>query len=166
MVGTPARKTVNQPRVAMESENYGLVCREDRVELAHGKSVRMFFRRLILHKVDDIYDTNLQLRGVMTKEIHGGQGFQRGHVTTASHDDIGIAALIAARPVPNADAGGAMPDGLFHREPYRRWLLAGDDDIYTVAAAKAVIGDAQQAICVRWQIDTNNFGFLVHDVVD
>jgi len=61
MVGAPVREAVNQPRVAMESENYGLSV----VKIAsnwHGKPVRMFLRRLNLHKVDDIDDTKLQFR--------------------------------------------------------------------------------------------------------
>ena len=122
MVGAPVSEAVNQPRVAVKAKMMGLSV----VKIASNWSweVRADVpRRLNLHRFDDIDHPNLQLRSVMTKKIHGGEGLERGHVAAAGHDDIGLAAVIAARPVPNADACGAMPDGLFHREPLRRRLL-------------------------------------------
>ena len=45
-------------------------------------------------------------------------------------------------------------------------LLAGDNDVDVIATAQAVVGDRQQAVGVGRQIDANNLGFLVDDVVD
>ena len=45
-------------------------------------------------------------------------------------------------------------------------LLAGDDEVDVVPAAQAVISDRQQAIGVRRQIDADDLGLLVDDMVD
>ena len=65
-----------------------------------------------------------------------------------------------------ADPGRAVRDGLLHRQPLRRRLFAGDDDVDVVAAAQAVIGHAQQAVGVRRQVDADDSGLLVDDVID
>ena len=59
-----------------------------------------------------------------------------------------------------------MFDGLVHREPLRRGLLAGDNDVDVVAAAQAVIGHRQQAIGIRRQIDADDLRLLVDDMVN
>lgn len=59
-----------------------------------------------------------------------------------------------------------MAHGLFHRQPLRAWLLASDDDIDVVAAAQTVIGNGQQRVGIRRQIDTHDFRLLVDDVID
>ena len=53
-----------------------------------------------------------------------------------------------------------------HRQPLRRRLLAGDDDVDVVAAAQAVVGDREQAVGVGRQVDADDLGLLVDDVVD
>jgi len=59
-----------------------------------------------------------------------------------------------------------MLDRGFHAEVLRRRLLAGDDDVDVIAAAKAVIRDRQQTIGVRRKIDANDVRLFIHDVVD
>ena len=59
-----------------------------------------------------------------------------------------------------------MLDRLVHRQPLRRRLLAGDDDVDVVAAAQAVVGHRQQAVGVGRQVDADDLGLLVDDVVD
>ena len=59
-----------------------------------------------------------------------------------------------------------MLDGLVHRQPLRRRLLAGDDDVDVVAAAEAVVGDREQAVGVGRQVDADHLRLLVDDVVD
>jgi hypothetical protein len=41
---------------------------------------------------------------------------------------------------------GAVLDRRVHRQPLRRRLLAGDDDVDVVAAAQAVVGHRQQVL--------------------
>ena len=53
-----------------------------------------------------------------------------------------------------------------HRQVVERRLLAGDDDVDVVAAAQAVVGDREQAVGVRRQVDADDLGLLVDHVVD
>ena len=48
----------------------------------------------------------------------------------------------------------------------RRGLLARDDHIDAVISAKAMIGDPEQRIGIRWQIDADDIGLLVGDEID
>ena len=97
---------------------------------------------------------------------YGGQGLQGRHVTAAGHHDIGLAAPVVAGPLPDAEASLAVLDRVVHRQPLRCRLLAGDDDVDVVPAAQAVIGDRQQAVGVRRQVDADDLGLLVGNVVD
>jgi hypothetical protein len=57
-------------------------------------------------------------------------------------------------------------DRLVHGEPLGGRLLAGDDDVDLIAAAQAVVGDAEQAVGVGRQIDAHDLGLFVDHVVD
>ena len=102
----------------------------------------------------------------LPQQLDGGQGLQRRHVAAARHHHVRLAALIVARPLPDADAGGAVLDGGVHVEPLRRGLLAGDDDVHVVAAAQAVVGHREQRVRIGRQIDADDLRLLVHDVID
>ena len=123
-------------------------------------------RRLELHQVHDVDHADLQLRQVLAKQLDRRQRFQRRHVAAAGHDHVGLAPLVVAGPLPDAEARRAVLDRLVHRQPLRRGLLAGDDDVDVVAAAQAVVGDREQVVGVRRQVDPDDLGLLVDDVVD
>ena len=89
-----------------------------------------------------------------------GTSPQQAITTSGSHP------LSLLSPFPNADPRRAMLDGLIHREPLRRRLLAGHDDVHVVAAPQAVVGHGQQRVRVRRQIDADDLGLLVDDMVD
>ena len=108
------------------------------------QAVRVLAGRLQLHQVDDVDDAHLQLRQVLAEQLHGRQRLQRGHVAAAGHHHVGLAALVVAGPLPDADAGGAVLDRLVHRQPLRRRLLAGHDHVDVIAAAQAVVGHRQE----------------------
>ena len=59
-----------------------------------------------------------------------------------------------------------MPDGGIHIEPLQCRLFARHDHIHVVPAAQAVVGDGQQAVGVRRQIDAHHVRLLVHHVID
>ena len=124
----------------------GLSFGEQGVEVPVAQAVRVLARRLQLHQVHDVDDADLQLREVLAKQLDRGQRLQRGHVAAAGHDHVGLAALVVAGPVPDADAGGAVLDRLVHGQPLRRRLLAGHDHVDVVAAAQAVVGHREQVL--------------------
>src|SRR5690242_13732774 len=45
-------------------------------------------------------------------------------------------------------------------------MLAGNDDVDVVAAAKAMVGDTEQRVRIRRKIDADDLGLLVHDMID
>src|ERR1700730_8891438 len=101
-----------------------------------------------------------------SKEVDGGKGLQGRYVAAARQHDIGLAAMVIAGPLPDPEPGLAVLDRLLHRQPLRRRLLAGDNEIDVVPAAQAMVGDRQQTIGVGRQIDADDLGFLVDDMVD
>ena len=102
----------------------------------------------------------------MPQPVDRGQCFQRGNVAAAGHDDVGLAAVVVAGEVPDAEADGAMANGFVHGQPLRLRLLAGDDHVDVVAAAQAMVGDREQGVGVGRQIDADHLGLLVHHMVD
>jgi len=45
-------------------------------------------------------------------------------------------------------------------------MLSRDDDVDVVAAAQTMIHDRQQTVAVRRQIDADDFGLLIGDVIE
>ncbi len=59
-----------------------------------------------------------------------------------------------------------MLDRGIHIQILERGLLAGDNHVNVVAAAQAMVGDGQQAVCIGRKIDAHDAGFLVDYHVD
>ena len=126
----------------------------------------MLLLRLQRHQVDDIDEAHLQFRQVAAQQVDGGERLQRRHVARRRQDDVGLAVVVIAGPFPDADAGRAVLDRRVHAEPLQLRLLAGDDDVDEIARTQALVGDAQQGVGVRRQIDADDVRLLVHDMVD
>ena len=103
---------------------------------------------------------------MVSNEVRRGQSLEGRDVPRTRHNDVRLAALIAARPIPHADPSRAMCDGVVHGKVVERRLLAGHDHVDIVAAAKAVIHDREQGVGVRRQIHANDLSLLVDHVVD
>ena len=165
-VGAPVGEPVDQPWVAVEREDDVLVSREQRVVVLVAQAVRMLAAGLQSHQVDDVDDADPQLRQMLAQDRDSGEDLERRRVPAARHHHVGLAALVVAGPGPDADAFGAMDDRLLHGQPLRQGVLAGDHDVDVVPAAQAVVEDREQAVGVGREIDANDVGLLVDDVVD
>ena len=126
----------------------------------------MLALRLQLHQVYDIDDAHFQFGSVTAQQVDGGERLQCWHVAAAGHYDVRLVTPVVAGPFPNPKAGIAVLDRLVHGQPLRRRLLAGNDDIDEIAAAQAVVGHRKQTIGVGRQINADDFGLLVDDMVD
>src|SRR6476661_6044103 len=166
VVSAAVREAVDQPRVAVVGEDDGAVRGEERVELRVGEPVRMLALRLQAHQVDDVHDPDLELGQVLAEERGRGERLERRDVAAAREDDVGIVVAVGRRPLPDAEAAGAVHDRVVHREVVERRLLARDDHVHIVTAAQAVVGDGQERVRVRREIDADDLGLLVHHVVD
>ena len=98
--------------------------------------------------------------------LHRRKRFQGGDVSGAAHHHVGIAALVVARPFPNADPGRAVFDGRVHIEILERRLLPRHDHVDVVAAAETMVHDRQQRVGVGWKIDPNHVRLLIDHMVD
>ncbi len=148
----------------MEGEDHRFISGEHRVERMIVEAVRMFGLRLQHHQIDDIDHANADVGHDGSECHHRRHSLQRRHVTRASHDDIGIGLI--ARPFPDTGADGAVANRFVHAEPHPFGLLAGNDQVHIIAAAKAVVSYRQQAICVGRQIDARDISSLVGDMID
>ena len=99
----------------------------------------MFARGLQGHQIHHVDHADLQVRQILSQEVDCGEGLKRRNISAARHHHVRFAALIAAGPLPDAHAGGAVGDGRVHIQPLRRGLLADHDDIHIAAAAQAMI---------------------------
>jgi hypothetical protein len=136
-------------------ENDRLVGREEHVEIFVAQTVGVFAPWLELHQVNHVNHPDFPFRELLPQQLHRGQGLERRHVAGARHDHIRLAVLVVAGPRPDADAGGAMPDGSVQVEPLRRGLFPGNNHVHVVAAAQAVIRHGEQRVRVGRQIDTD-----------
>ena len=121
--------------------------------------------RLEAQQVDHVDHPHPQVRELAPQDRRRGDRLERRNIAGAAEHHVGLA--VAARgPLPDPDAAGAVRDRLLHRQVVERRLLAGDDHVDVVAAAQAVVGDRQQAVGVRRQVDPDDLRLLVDDVVD
>src|SRR5271166_3350745 len=115
----------------------------------------------------------IRLTTLMTRTFRSGACLRRrstaarvSSVGTSPHQAIRLAAHVVAGPLPDAEASLTVLDRLVHGQPLRSRLLARDHDVDVVAAAQAMVGNRKQAVSVRRQIDADDLGFLVDDMVD
>src|SRR5204862_3710831 len=62
--------------------------------------------------------------------------------------------------------GGAMFDCRIHIQPLRGGLLANHDYVDVIAAAQAMVSDGEERVRIRRQVDSDDLGLLVHDMID
>ena len=103
---------------------------------------------------------------MLAQQRRGGDRLERRDVPRARQHDVGLGAIVVRRPFPDPEPTRAVRDRVLHVQVVQRRLLAGDDHVDVVAGAQAVIGDRQQRVGVRRQVDADDLGLLVDDVVD
>ena len=106
-------------------------------------------------------------RQVLAEDADRGEHLQGGHVAGAGQHHVGLGAVaVAAGPFPDPRAPGAVQDRGVHVQPVLGRLLARDDHVDVVPAAQAVVGDRQQRVRVRRQVDPDHLGLLVDHMVN
>jgi hypothetical protein len=147
-------------------EDHRPVRGEDAVDLAVREPVRVLALVLQPHDVDDVDQPHLEVGQVPAQQVGRGHGLQRRHVTRAAEHDIGLVAVAAARPVPDAQSARAVGDGLIHGQPLWAGVLPRDDDVDVVPRAQAVVEGGEQRVRVGGQVGADDLGLLVEDMVD
>ena len=85
---------------------------------------------------------------MLAEQRGGGEGFLRDDVAAAGHDEVWFGAGVVRGPGPDAEALGAVGDGVVHVEVLEVELLVCDDGVDVVGGAEAVVHDAEEAIAV------------------
>src|SRR5579864_1242885 len=98
----------------------------------------MLARGLQFEEINHINESDLEVRKFLTQQRGRRQGLLRWNVSGGSHHEIRLAALVIAGPIPNANALGAMDDGLLHIQKLQVLLLVAHDHIYVILAAATV----------------------------
>ncbi len=166
VVGLLVGELVDERGIGVEVEDNGLIRGEEGLELALAEAMGMVGGGHETEEVDDVDEAQLKLRAVFAEDGGGGERLRGGDVAGAGDDGIGLLALVVRGEVPDADALGAVLDGLLHGEVLEVRGLIGDDDVDVVLAAEAVVANAQQAIRVGREIDAGDVGALVGDDVE
>ena len=163
----PVREAVDEPRVAVVGEDHRPVLGEDGVVLAVAESVRMLTLALETHQVDHVDDPDAQPGHALTDDGCRGEHLQRRDITRRCEDDVRflIRPLVPC-PFQDAQPPRAVFDRLRHRQPVRRRLLAGNDDVDIVHRTQTVIVGRQERVGVEGQVDAHHIRLLVHHVVD
>ena len=82
-----------------------------------------------IHNIDESY---LQIGEVLPQDRGRRKGLHRWYVAGTRHHCVGLFVVIAGRSIPDADAFGAVRDGIFHVEVLKMLLLIRDDDIHVI----------------------------------
>ena len=102
VVGAAVAEAVDEPGVAVVGEDDGLVLGEEGVEVGVRQAVGVLGTWLHLHQIDDVHDTDLQLRQALAQNRSGRQNLQRRHVSGTSSTTSGSAprSLLAHSQMP------------------------------------------------------------------
>ena len=132
---TAIGQLMNQRGVAVEREDDGLILGEQRVIIRIAQAVGMLAGGLELHQIHHIDDPHLDLRHILPEDRHRRQRFQCGGIAAAGHHHIRLLPCVIAGPLPDADALGAVLNGLLHGQPLGTGMLAGNQYIDIIPAA-------------------------------
>ena len=166
LAGPAVGQTVDEPGVGVEVEDDRRVRREKRLELSVRQPVRVLVFGISLNR-----STTLTNRTLMSGKCW------RSSAVAASDSIVGMSPQLAMT------TSGSVPWSLLAQSqmptPFVQWsiassmfryckvhLLVGDDDVDVVDAVEAMVGDRQQAVGVRRQVDAHHVGALVGDHVE
>ena len=148
LVAAAVGQLMHQGGIAVEGEDDGLVLGEEGVIVLVSEAVGVLGVGLELHQVHHVDHPDLQVGQVVAQDGDSSQGLQSGGVAAAGHDHVGLTALVIGSPLPDADALGAVLDGLLHGQPLGTGVLGGNHDVDIVPALMQVCA-GQQAVGVR-----------------
>jgi hypothetical protein len=126
-------QAMDQPRIPVEVKNDRFIAGKQRVEVRLGQPVRMLSAGLQLEEVNHVDKTNLDIREFLAQQGDCRQRLLCWYVPGARHNQVGLATLVVAGPIPNTDALGTVRDRRIYvevlqmelfvrnnRQPYKR----------------------------------------------
>ena len=92
----------------------------------------MFGAGLQLEQINNVDESNLQVRKVFAEQCGRSQRFLCWDIARRGKHNIRFVALIVAGPIPDTDALCAVGDGGVDVQELQMPLLVGDDDVDVV----------------------------------
>src|SRR6516165_3166030 len=99
----------------------------------------MLRARLQLEKIDHDYETDLCFWELLAQQHRCGECLLRRYIAGGSHDQVWLAPLVVAGPVPNPNALGAVRDRGINIQVLKMQLFVGNNHIDVVLAPEAMI---------------------------
>src|SRR5215469_2816842 len=116
-------------------------------------------------QINDVDVADLEVRKLLPQHADRRQSLLGGNVAGRSHYDLRLDTLVATRRLPPANALRAVGDGGIHAQVLQVLLFIADDYVDVVLAPQAVVGNRQQRVDVRRQVNSHDFGALVKNHV-
>ena len=159
-------QAVDEPGIRVEVEDDGPVVGKQGRPLGIRQAMRVLVVRDQLEQVDAVDAADLELGEMLQQQVDGGERLVRADVAARGHDEIWLLAAIGAELRPDADALGAVDDGVLHGQVLQVLLLVGHDDVDVVGRAQAVVGHGEETVAVGREVDADYLGWLVGDDVE
>ena len=92
-----------------------------------------------LHKVYDIYEADLNLGQILTKDGNCSKSFLGRRITAACQNNIGLFSRIVACPFPDAYTLGTVLNSLLHGKPLLAGVLGSYYNVNVVLTPNTVV---------------------------
>ena len=166
-VGPAVHQLVHGTGEAVEGEHHVDPIGEQLAEEGVVHAVRVVLRPGQRHQVDDVDHPDDEVGQHLPQQLGGRHGLHGDHVAGRGQHDVGIAAaVVVARPGPDAGPVGAVRDRLVDGQPLLLRLLVDDDQVDVALRPQAVVPHRQQRVGVRRQVDPGDVAPLGDHVLD
>src|SRR5215471_13684918 len=116
-------------------------------------------------QINHVDIANLEVGKLLAQHGDSRQSLLGRNVAGRSHYDLRLDTLVTTRRFPPANALSAVGDSRIHDEVLQVLLFIADDYVDVVLAPQAVVGNRQQRVDVRRQVNSHHFGALVKNHV-
>src|ERR1700757_335061 len=161
MVCAAVGETMNQPRITVKVKDDRLINSKERIKVRIRQAVRMLGAWLQLEQIDNVNESDLQIRKSFPQQGGRGQCFLSGDIACGGENNIRFLAFIVTGPIPDTNAFCAMADRGIDVEVLQMLLFVRDNDVDVVFGSQAMIGYRQQTIGIWWEIDARNRGAFI-----
>ena len=143
-----------------------LVLSEQVLEVGVRKGMRVRPKWPEDHEIGHINYPHTKLWGDLPKERGSNDNFKGNFCANSNKDDIRSETLIGGAEPPDTGTGAAMNLRLLRAEPNSRGVLRADHKVDVIFRVDAMSDRAQEAVGVRWEVDTSGVSFEIEDGPD
>lgn len=131
---------MDQPWVGVEVENDGFIFCEKGFKFIVAETVRVVEMWDKLEKIDNVYETDLDLWEMLAEKSDSGERLLSWNITARRHHNVWFFIDTIGSKFPNTNTLGTMGDRIVHVEILEMLLLISDNDIDVVSTTKAMVG--------------------------